>query len=199
MRPFSPAIAAPVTSVAHTLMAPAIEAVARPDRLARRSAFRTNHFTPFFSVHHSHALQEAAAQTRKTVHRISNFHSGESARGTYGPPLEKIHAPTRVNNGQQQSSTHSLAVLHRDGRRKRHLAHAGADHRFRLPDLADVVRPALLARLFPHPDVGRQSLGPRRIRLCAGAAKPALGHRPAARRHHRRPLRHRAGCSVPAG
>ena len=180
-------------------MAPAIEAVARPDRLVRRSAFRTDHFTPFFSARHTHAPQEAAAQTRKTVHRISNFHSGESDAGLMVRRYRKCFAPTEKlfadegDNGQQQSSPHRDAALHRDGRLKRHLAYAGADHRFRLPDLADVLRPALLARFFPHPDVGRQSLGPRRLRLCAGAAKPAVGHRPAARRHHRRPLRRRPG------
>src|ERR1700689_5117668 len=69
------------------------------------------------------------------------------------------------------------------------LANAGSDHRFRLPDLADVVRPALLARLFFDADVERQSLGPRRVWLRSGAAKFALGYRPAARRHDRRPLR----------
>ncbi len=39
-----------------------------------------------------------------------------------------------------------------------------------------------------------QSLGPRRLRLCARVAEFAVGHRPAARRHHRRPLRHHPGA-----
>ena len=48
---------------------------------------------------------------------------------------------------------------------------------------ADVVWPALDARLFSHAAVERQSLGPRRLCLRARAAESAVGHRPAARRH----------------
>ena len=78
--------------------------------------------------------------------------------------------------------------------RRRRVAHAAPDRRLRLPDLDDVVRAALRARLLPDADVGRQSLGPRRFRFRACLAESAVGYRPAARRHYRRPLRHRAGA-----
>jgi hypothetical protein len=73
----------------------------------------------------------------------------------------------------------------------RQLAHAVAGHRLRLPDRDYRLRAALDAWILPHPDVDRASLGPRRLRLCAGFAEFAVGHRPAAWRHHRRSLRHR--------
>src|SRR5580704_11605515 len=72
----------------------------------------------------------------------------------------------------------------------RHLAHAGAGDRHGLPDHADRLRSAFDARLFPDAAVERQPLGPRRIRVRARLAESALGHRPAARRHDRRSLRH---------
>ena len=75
-------------------------------------------------------------------------------------------------------------------RRCRHVAHAGAGDRHGLPDHADRLRSAFDAGLFPDAAVERQSLGPRRLRVRARVAKSAVGHRPAARRHDRRPLRH---------
>ena len=72
------------------------------------------------------------------------------------------------------------------------MAHAGGHCRLRLPDRDDVVWAAFVARLLSHAAVVGQSLGPRRVRLRAGAAESALGHRPAARRHDRRPLRNDA-------
>ena len=100
----------------------------------------------------------------------------------------------RGDHDEDELSAQLHAIRYRGRHRRVRLAHAIADHRLRLPDLADVVRAPLLAWLFSDADVGGQSLGPRRIRLGVGAAESAVGHRPAARRHHRRPLRHRPGA-----
>src|SRR5579872_1465649 len=82
---------------------------------------------------------------------------------------------------------------HRSGQcHCRDVAHAAADCRLRLSDRPDVVRPALVARLFSHAAVERQPLGPRCLRLRARAAESAVGYRPAACRHHCRSVRHRA-------
>ena len=61
--------------------------------------------------------------------------------------------------------------------------------RLRLFDLTHIVRAALIARLLSHPDVVCQPLGPRRVRVRAGAAESPLGRRSAAGRHHCRPVR----------
>src|SRR6516164_6145258 len=74
------------------------------------------------------------------------------------------------------------------------LAYANAGHRLRQPDCADRLRAAFDAGLFLNPAVQRQSLGPRRICFCTGAAEPVMGHRPSARWDHRRPLRQREGA-----
>src|SRR6516164_4389531 len=74
------------------------------------------------------------------------------------------------------------------------LAYADAGHRLRQPDCAHRLRAAFDAGLFLNPAVQRQSLGPRRICFCTGAAEPVMGHRPSARWDHRRPLRQREGA-----
>src|SRR6516165_4348020 len=79
------------------------------------------------------------------------------------------------------------------------LAYANAGHRLRQPDCADRLRAAFDAGLFLDPAVERQSLGPRRICFCTGAAEPAVGRGPAAQRHNRRPLRQRGALLYALG
>ena len=74
-------------------------------------------------------------------------------------------------------------------------------------DRGDQLWAALLARFLPHAAVAGQSLGPRRLCLRHRHSEFAVGHRPAVRRRHRRPLRRAQGagrrrgllCARPGG
>jgi hypothetical protein len=95
-RRFGPAITAAMAGVTQAGTPPAIEAVARTDRLSRRSASRADHF----NIHSGLDIalfseaRETLAQTRKTDHRISNFHSGEFDQLPMLQAIE-ILSPTR--------------------------------------------------------------------------------------------------------
>src|SRR3984885_8521121 len=114
---------------------------------------------------------------------------GRSGLPLYIARLLKF-ATDRGGHDYQRESAQSFAIGRHCGRRCRHLAHAGVGHRHGLPDHADRLRSAFDDGLFLDAAVERQPLGPRRVRVRTGFAESAVGHRPAARRHDRRSLRH---------
>ncbi len=136
----------------------------------------------------THAAATRAAMRRRVV-------AGRSFRLGGSRPRFMLRG---FLNSNSRPGRHEHQFQHCRGQDRRFWRTPAAGHRLRLPDRDDGVWAALDARLFPHAAVERQSLGPRRIRLCAGVAEFAVGHRPAARAASSPTASAPCGCCAPA-
>lgn len=139
------------------------------------------------------------APARRRLHRCASH-----ATLSCGPRMRSVphshlmHAPARRLIEARRPATAGVALATRAARHEKE-TYADPFRGGLAPPLAagdhgrhrDGWRAGRAQRAGPVPDAGhaRSRLEPRDLRPRAGAAEPAMGHRPALHRHDRRPLR----------